>query len=301
MLRNSLQSPSWGVRFLGDFQILCAGENVLKSFGKSIIVTSFITLLLFVASAHAQVLATAGSKAITVKEFNERFEQIKKQTMSPPSKELFLEDLIRFEIGVQEAEKRNLREDPTVKDRINQELYKALIEFELSKKMDEIKINEADLKRFYENNPELRTSHILIEVRTDATKEQRAAAKKRADEIYEEVKKSKRPFEELVNLYTDDLATKKSGGDIGWQTRATVAKEYYTAAMSMKVGQIKGLVETPFGYHIIKLTGRNSYEQANKRQIRASVFDERRNKLFDGLFAELKKKYPVKINQELLK
>lgn len=252
-------------------------------------------------SAHAQVVATVGDKTITLKEFNDRYEQIKKQTVNPPPKDLFLEDLIRFELGIQEAEKRNLREDPIVRDRINQELYKALVEFELSQKIDNIKITESDMKSYYKKSPELRTSHILIEVKSNATKEQRAAAKKRAEEILGEVRKSKRPFEELVNMYTDDLATKKSGGDIGWQTRLTVAKEYYEAALSMKVGQIKGVVESPFGYHIIKLTARNSYDQANKRQIRAAVFDEKRNTLFNDLFASLKKKYTIKINPSAIK
>lgn len=246
-------------------------------------------------------LATVGAKTITLKEFNDRYEQVKKQAINPPPKDLFLEDLVRFELGLQEAEKRNMRDDATVKDRINQELYKALVESELASKIDNIKINESEMKTWYNKNPELRTSHILIEVKSDATKEQRATAKKRAEEIFAEVQKSKRPFEELVNLYTDDLATKKGGGDIGWQTRLTLASEYYNAAASMKVGQVKGLVETQFGFHIIKLTGKNSYDQANKRQIRAAVFDEKRNALFDQLFEGLKKKYPVKVNSSLIK
>lgn len=261
----------------------------------------FVFTSLLAVSVHAQVVATVGEKTITVKEFNERYDQVKKQTQNPPAKELFLEDLIRFELGVQEAEKRHLREDPIVRDRINQELYKALVESELAQKIDGIKVTEAEMKAFYEKNPELRTSHILIEVKQGATKEQRETARKRADEIMADIKKSKRPFEELVNMYTDDLATKKTGGDIGWQIRLTVAKEYYDAAIGMKVGQIKGLVETPFGFHIIKLTARNTYDQADKRQIRTAIFDEKRNKLFDEFFAGLKKKYQIKTNPSAIK
>lgn len=258
-------------------------------------------MLTFASTSWSQVVATIGDKSITVKDFNERYERLKKQTLNPPSKEVFLEDLIRFELGVREADKRNLREDPIVKDRLNQELYKAVVEDELATKIDNIKITEAEMKAYYEKNPELRTSHILIEVRAEATKEQKESARKRAEEILAAVKKSSQPFEELVNLYTDDLATKKSGGDIGWQTRQTVAKEYYEAALKLKPGQISGLVESPFGFHILKLTARNSYAQSTKRNVRTAVFDEKRNKLFDQFFAELKKKYPVKSNSSLLK
>ena len=252
-------------------------------------------------AAWGQVVATVGDKTITLKEFNERYDQIKRQTLNPPPKSLFLEDLIRFEMGVQEAEKRKMREDKTVQDRINQELYKALIETELATKIDGIKVTEAEMKSHYGKSPEVRTSHILIEVKPDATKEQRETARKRADEILGEVNKSKRSFEELVNMYTDDLATKKTGGDIGLQTRLTLTPAYYDAAVGMKVGQVKGLVESQFGFHIIKMVSKNSYEQANKQQVRAAVFDEKRNKLFNEYFEGLKKKYSIKVNSSLVK
>lgn len=266
-------------------------------------ISSFLSVLVFLAvsTVHAQVVATVGDRSITMKDFNDRYDRLKKQTLNPPSKEVFLEDLIRLELGVREAEKRNLREDPIVRDRINQELYKAVVEEELAGKIDNIKITESEMRSYYEKSPEIKTSHILIEVRAEATKDQRAAAKKRAEEILAEVKKSNRSFEELVNLYTDDLATKKSGGDIGWQTRLTVAKEYYEAALKLKKDQISGIVESPFGYHIVKLTARNTYEQSTKRNVRTAVFDEKRNRLFDQFFVELKKKYPVKSNPALLK
>src|SRR5690606_16462113 len=128
----------------------------------------------------------------------------------PPSKELFVEDLIRYEIGVQEAMKKGIQEDPIVKERIRQEIYKGLIEKELGKAVSEIKVTEKEMQAYYKKNPEIRTSHILIEFRPDATTEQKKAAKDRATEIYEEVRKSKRPFEELVGLYTDDVLSKRN-------------------------------------------------------------------------------------------
>ncbi|MNT15450.1 peptidylprolyl isomerase [compost metagenome] len=69
----------------------------------------------------------------------------------------------------------------------------------------------------------------------------------------------------------------------------------------MKVGEIKGLIETQFGFHIIKLTGRRSYENANKRQIRAAVFDEKRRQAFNEYFDKLKKNYTIKTNPAVLK
>ncbi|MBO9668176.1 MAG: peptidylprolyl isomerase [Bdellovibrio sp.] len=262
-------------------------------------------MMLISAAAFAQksneVVAQVGKKAITLDEFNKKYKEIQSQTVNPPAKELFLEDMVRYEVGLQEAEKRGLEKDPIVQDQLRQAMYRALLEKDLGPKVQKIQVSDKEMEAWYKNNPELRTSHILIEFKPGATPAQIAEAKKRATEIYDEVKKSKRPFEELVKLYSDDALSKQAGGDIGWQSRVTLVPGYYEAAASMKVGEVKGLIESQFGFHIIKLTGRRSFENANKRQIRAAVYDEKRKVLFNEYFDKLKKNYPIKENRNLIK
>jgi peptidyl-prolyl cis-trans isomerase C/peptidyl-prolyl cis-trans isomerase D len=248
----------------------------------------------------SEVVAQIGSKTLTVAEFNKKFHEVKSQTLNPPTKEQFLEDLVRFYVGLQEAEKRNIKNEPMVQDRIQQEIYKGLLEKTIGSQVSKIKVDENQMKEWYKTNPELRTSHILIEFKPESKPEEVEAAKKRALEIYQEVKTSKRPFEELVRLYTDDALSKQTGGDVGWQTRLTLVPSYYNAALKMKVGDVGGLVETAFGFHIIKLTGKRTYENANKRQIRTAVFDEKRLEIFNVFFEKLKKEYSIKINTKAL-
>jgi parvulin-like peptidyl-prolyl isomerase len=242
------------------------------------------------------VLAQIGTKKITLSEFNKKFNDVKAQTINPPSKALFLEDLIRYEVGLLEAEKKNLDKDPTVQDRMRQELYKALLEKELGQTVQKFQVSDKEMADWYKNNPEIRFSHILIEYKPGATLEQVAEARKRAQEIFEEVKKSKRPFEDLVRLYSDDPISKQAGGDVGWQSRVTLVPSTYEAVSTMKSGEIKGLVETPFGFHIIKMMGKRGFDEANKRQIRAAVFDEKRKQAFNEYFEKLKKQYNIKVN-----
>lgn len=262
--------------------------------------------LVFSISAFAQkgsdVVATVGSKKITLDEFNKKYKEVTSQVITNmPSRKLFLEDLVRYEIGLQEAKKRNLERDPIVQDRLNQELYKGLLEKELGQKVQESKVTEQEMKAYYAKNPQVRVSDILIEVKPGATPQQREEAKKRATEILGEVLKSKRPFEELVRLYSDDLTTKNLGGDIGWQSRLTLVPSYYDYTQRLKINEITpSLVETPFGFHIFKLTGKRSYEEATKREIRMAVFDEKRKALFDEFFTKLKKQYPVNVNSSLV-
>ncbi len=265
---------------------------------------SIIILFTFLGTAFAaeeNVIVTIGNKKITLEEFNKKFNEVKSQTVNPPTKQQFLEDLVRYELGLLEAKKRGLEKDPQVQDRMEQELYKGLLEKELGQKAQKITVADEEMKAWYKNNPEIRTSHILIQLKPSANAQQKDEGKKRASEILEEVKKSKRSFEELVKLYSDDSLSKQAGGDVGWQSRVTIVPAYYDAALKAKVGEIVGLIETQFGFHIIKVTGRHSFEEANKRQIRAAVFDDKKRQLFDDYFEKLKKSIAIKTNPNLIK
>ena len=273
----------------------------MKSF-QALMTFLLVSCLISTAGAQSkEAIAVIGNRTITVDEFNKKYTEIKNQTVNPPSKEQFLEDMISYEVGLQEAEKRKLQNDPVVQDRMRQELYKALLEKDLGDRVQKINVSDKEMAAYYKKNPEMRTSHILIEVKPGATAEQRAEARKRAEEIYEkDVKKSKRPFEELVKLYSDDPLSKQTGGDIGWGNRIAWVPSYYEAALKLNVGEISPLVETQFGYHIIKVTGRRSFDNANKRAIRAAVFDEKRREAFNDYFERLKKNYKIQVNKKLV-
>ena len=115
---------------------------------------------------------------MTVEEFRKRLKDYK-ETNNPPSSEQLLEDWIRFEVGVQEAEKEKMQTDPAVKERFRQVMYNSLLEKTLGKKIEAIQITEAEMKSYYKNNPEIRLSEIFIEYPPKATPEQREIARKR--------------------------------------------------------------------------------------------------------------------------
>jgi parvulin-like peptidyl-prolyl isomerase len=251
--------------------------------------------------AQGQTVASVNNSKITLKDFQAKYNAVKKESINAPPPELFLEDLVRFEMGAQEAEKLKLDQDPVVKENMRREMYKGLLERELGKQVDAINVSENEMKEFYKKFPEIRSSHILIEFPADPTDAQRDAALKRADEILKEVKSSKRPFEELVKLYSDDNLSKMNGGDIGFQSRVTVVPPYYDLLMKLKPNEVGGPVRTLYGFHIVKVTGRRTYQDANKRQIRAAVFDEKRKVIFDKYFGKLRSKYKITKDENLIK
>jgi parvulin-like peptidyl-prolyl isomerase len=157
------------------------------------------------------------------------------------------------------------------------------------------------MKSYYKNSPELKTAHILIEVKSNATPEERALARKRAEEINAEVHKSTRPFKDLVKLYSDDIVTKDTGGEVGYQNRLSVMPGYYDVAMKLKPGQISNVAETPFGFHIIKLIDIHTYANANRKMLHTAVFEKKKAALFNDYFDKLKRHYKITVNQDVIK
>lgn len=270
----------------------------MSFFNRLATILSLLLILTFALTSFADnsndIVAVVGNKQITKKEFETKYKDVVSKAFNPPSKDLFLEDLVRYEVGVMEAEKRRLGEDPIVQERIRQVMYVDLVEKEVGKKADQITVSENEMKKYYAKNPEIRTSHILIEVKEKAKPSEIEAAKKRALEILKEVKSSKRPFEQLVKLYSDDVISKKNGGDIGWHNSTTLLPEYYNAALKLSNGQVSNLIETKFGFHIIKMVGKKTYKDADKVRLNAAVKDQKKRVLFDEFFGKLKSKYNVK-------
>ncbi len=81
------------------------------------------------------------------------------------------------------------------------------------------------------------------------TKEQ---ARARADEALQKTKDPRMDFADIVNIYSDDLGSKERLGSVGKIKRENVFKEFADAAWALDVDEVSGIVETPFGFHIIK-------------------------------------------------
>lgn len=127
--------------------------------------------------------------------------------------------------------------------------------------------NDVRIAEYYNSNsqeynrPErVKASHILISYKDarnasgDAAKRTKEAAKNLADKVAKEAKQGS--FSKLAKKYTDEPSGKKSGGDLGFFTRNMMVKEFSDAAFALKVNQVSGVVESPFGFHIIKVTAK---------------------------------------------
>lgn len=128
--------------------------------------------------------------------------------------------------------------------------------------MGQVSVTDQEVKQYYDENAakfqgneQRQASHILIGFNSTATPAEKAAAKEKAESILKQVKANPKSFEKLAIEFSQDTGSAGKGGDLGSFGRGAMVKPFEDAAFSMKVGDISDLVESEFGYHIIKLTG----------------------------------------------
>jgi peptidyl-prolyl cis-trans isomerase D len=142
---------------------------------------------------------------------------------------------------------------------------------------DDTDVRPRAAERYYERNLEtefstprrVRASHILK--RVDANAKPEEGAKKRAE--LEQVLREARAgadFAELARKYSDDK-TARAGGDLGMFRKDEMVPEFADAAFALKVGQVSGIVRSPFGLHIIKVTGDQPEQKKPFEQVKAQI------------------------------
>ncbi len=265
-----------------------------------------ILIILFAKSAFAAdpTIAQIGNERVKLSEFKKDYSRAKRLMASmpvPPTANEFMEDWIRFKVGLQEAKKNGVSQDTEVKKMLEQTLYKAYLEKKIGPSVEKIGVpSPNEMRAYYSKYPNIRTSHILVRIPFGAKASQVNEAKSRATKIYRDVKASKRKFADLVKLYSEDELNKNSGGDVGYHSMHSINPKYYQAALKTPQNGVAGIIQTQFGFHILKVTGRMSYDSAPKEPIRMAIFDAKRKRIFDGFFKQIKPKYKIQVNQKLL-
>ena len=122
----------------------------------------------------------------------------------------------------------------------------------------------------------IQTSHILLRVNQQATPEELSAAKLRADSVYKALKNGA-DFAELAKKVSQDPGSAQQGGLLPFVQRGQLVKEFEDAAYALQPGEMSGIVQTPFGYHIIKMKERKMLEPFEFHHDGILRFIEQRN------------------------
>lgn len=249
-----------------------------------------------------KILAEINGTQITLKEFEQRLQQVPGMAhsgMDVEGQKKLLDNLVMRALLLQEAEKRGVDKDEDVMDKLKDLQERVVLDRFLEKEIEgKAAVTSEDVKAYYEKHPEemkqgeeVHAAHILVKDQ----KEAEAALKK--------LKKGAN-FSTLASEISVDPGSKSRGGDLGFFPKGRMVPAFEEVAFRLKPGELSDLVQTQFGYHIIKVLEKRGGEQlsleAAQPQIQQKLMQEKQKTMFDTLVADLKSKAKITLHEELL-
>lgn len=268
------------------------------------------------ASAQDDVLAKIGDREITISDLNKTigFLDSQKQQMikqNPRLKEQLLNQIVQSIVLANLAKKAGYDKKADIMDRLQfiTDNYLAT-EYLKGEVVNNVTVPDNDIKTYYDEHtdefkiPEMvRTRHILIKVDAGASEEEKQKAKEKAEDILKKIN-SGEDFAKLASEFSDDTMTKPKGGDLGFISRGRLVEPFEDAAFALKPGEVSDIVETQFGYHIIKVeekkdAGVEPYDSV-KDTIKQKLIQERRQTEVINFIEKAVKDAGVEVHPELL-
>ena len=260
------------------------------------------------------------------------------ELMKPKLWDQAVENMINFTILIQEADNENIQLDQELIDEqieqiANQfpnfeEFHEQLVilgisEEELRKDIGEnLKIEtllerqtentpeviERDIQEFYQDHPEnfrmperIQASHILISIDTNDTAEERSVKRQRLLQLRKEIENGG-DFAHLAHEYSD-CPSKSNGGDLGLFEKGEMIKPFDDAAFQLNAGEMSDIVETEFGYHLIKVTDhQKGYSIPLKEahdKIVSFLYRQRRKQLIDDYLLKLRNAVKIEYAEDM--
>lgn len=254
-------------------------------------------------SVAATEVAKVNGKSITLEDLNKKYQQsLQFYQLKAPTKKGLLDDLIKRELGIQEAKKLGLDRDPEVIEAMNTVLFNALVSKKLSKEFEEINVSDSEAKDYYSKNPEIRTSHIFVAAPINSSADENKKAHARIQKIYDEhIRNGKENFAEVAQRFSEGAAA-PMGGDVDYKMRGMIDPAYYDAAVALRSpGRVSGIVRSQAGYHIIKLTAVKGWDDVDHAAVKRLVIEEHQRRSFEKLMGQLRTHAKVTVHNELVK
>lgn len=203
----------------------------------------------------------ARNVAVPDTDVDARLADIRKQF---PSEDVFKQMLTKQNMTVEQ-----LREDARADMRVA-----LMLKSEVAEK---VSVQPKDVADFYQQNPDkfqqserVRASHILVRVPENADEKAKQTARAKADDLLKQVKAGG-DFAALAKQHSEDPGSGANGGDLGYFMKGQMVGAFERAAFTLKPGEVSDLVETPFGFHIIKMGDKQASRTVPIEEVRAKI------------------------------
>ena len=251
-----------------------------------------------------------------IKRANQRGQQVPQAQMGMMKNEV-LDSLIDRELLFQESEKKGIKiNSKEVSDQFQkiQQRYSSKDEFkkllnemgltesdvqkQISRGMaiqqlidkevgDKIKIGDEEVKSYYDANPQLfqqpeqvQASHILVKVDATATQAQKDEARKKIESVQKKAQKGE-DFATLAKTYSEGPSGPQ-GGDLGYFRRGQMVKPFEEAAFNLKPNETSDIVETQFGYHLIKVVDKKPAQKMAYADVKERLSEHLKKQKMDS-------------------
>lgn len=225
-----------------------------------------LTAVLFGGCGSTAQLGSIGGESITLREYEESFARNnggwdQAVTSTLQERKEFLDLFIKYKLKLREARARGLPADTAIQNELAAYRSSATTTYMIEKELV-----EPALRMMYDRRTvEIRASHILLRVDANAPPEDTLKLHQQAMDLIARAKMT--PFDSLARQFSQDPSAAANGGNLGWFTQARMVRPFEDGAYSLSEGEISPVpIRTQFGYHIIKVTGR----QANKGGVQIS-------------------------------
>ena len=155
-----------------------------------------------------------------------------------------------MKLAIQEANKKNLRNQPEVANELKQVLYKYFLKHSLSQANIPMHPSKQKLKELYHRSPLVQLKHLVIMARTPSEKK---IAGQKQKEIMSFIAGGE-PFQKLILKYSEDPSAKLLGGNMDYMGRHNLTNALYVRAISLKKGLVSEPIKFQGGIHFIQVT-----------------------------------------------
>jgi parvulin-like peptidyl-prolyl isomerase len=212
----------------------------------------------------------------------------------------------RNKINQEELEKALAAEGLTL-ETFKKDLEKRILRSKLIRSAVSVeqKPGEKELREFFQNNANqyrvkesYRPAHILFLIPQNATLEEIRGIRRKSQKVLERIREGA-DFAEMVMEYSEDTATRKEGGDLGYFKKGELLPALEKEAVRLQIGEVSGLIRTDFGFHILKLLDRKGggpppFEEV-KEKVEADYYDKEFEKALQQFLSKLKEKSIIEI------
>jgi peptidyl-prolyl cis-trans isomerase C len=208
---------------------------------------------------------------IDPKDVADELQKIKQRYAKPGEFEQLLNDMGLTESDVQNQIERGLA-------------IQQLIDNEVRSK---VTIGDEEVKSYYDANPQLfeqpeqvKASHILVKVDANAPQEEKDKARKKIESVQEKAKKGE-DFATLAKTYSEGPSG-PNGGDLGYFRRGQMVKPFEDAAFNLNPNETSDIVETQFGYHLIKVVDKKPAQKMTYADVKERLSEHLKKQKTDS-------------------